>query len=108
MPLVPLVDLGPVGSGVRGRWHAGWSAPTGGSVGPMETLFLGLILCVVPIIVRNTMLYCMLSYWPHPNALVAYNGGTTVNHCRVTNLLSSPISVLMPAHWMWGGVWPGV
>ena len=100
MPLVPLAELGPVGSGVRGCSHAGWSAPTGGSVGhvPIKTLFLGRILCLVPIIVRDTMLYCMLFYWPHPSALVAYNGGTSVSHGRVRNLLLSLIFVPLPAH----------
>ena len=66
MPLVPLVELGLVGSSVRGRWHAGWSAPTGGSVGhgPVTILFLGLILWLVPMTLRDTMLFCMLLYWP--------------------------------------------
>ena len=110
MPLVPLVEFGPVGSGVRGRWHAGWSAPTSGSVGhgPSRVLFLGLILCLVPMTLRDTMLYCMLLYWPHPSALVAHNAGTNGSHGRVRNLLLSPILVPVPAHWMLGSVWPGV
>ena len=103
-------SLGRVGSGVRGHWYAGWSAPTGGSVGhgPIETLFLGLILSVVPMTPCDTMLYCILLYWPHPSALVAYNGGTNGSHGRFSNSLLSLILVPVPAHWILVGVWPGV
>ena len=110
MPLVPLAELGPVGSGVRGRWHAGWSAATGGSLGhvPIKSLFLGLLLCLVPMTLRDTMLYCMLFYWPEPSALVAYNGGTNHSLGRVKNPLLSLILVSMPAHWILVGVCPDV
>ena len=110
MPLVPLAELGLVGPGVRGRWPAGWAAPTGGSVGhgPIRSLFLGLILCLPPMTLRDTMLFCTLLYLPHSSALVAYNGGTNDSHGRVRNLLLRPILVPVPSHWMLGGVWPGV
>ena len=53
--------------------------------GPVTTLFLGLILCLVPMTCCETMLY-----WPHTSALVAYNGGTSVGHGRVTTLFLEP------------------
>ena len=37
----------------------------------LESLFLGLNLCLVPKTPCETMLYCMLLYWPYPSALVA-------------------------------------
>ena len=40
----------------------------------------------------------MLLYWPHPSALVAYNGGTHVGHGTVRTLFLSVIVFLVPAH----------
>ena len=51
----------------------------------VRTLFLGLILCLVPMTHYETMLY-----WPHINALVAYNGGTSVGHGPVRTLFLEP------------------
>ena len=58
--------------------------------GPARTLFLGLILCLVPMTRCETMLYCVLLYWPHPSALVAYNGGTNVGHGLIRTLFLEP------------------
>ena len=69
---------------------------------------MGLILCLVLMTPCDAMLPCMLWYWPHPSALVAYNGGTNGCHGRVKSSLLSTIWVPMPAHWMLVGVWPGV
>ena len=44
-------------------------------------LLLSLILCLVPMTPCETM-----SYWPHTSALVAYNGGTSVDHGLVGTL----------------------
>ena len=49
--------------------------------GPFRLLFLGLILCLVPMTPCETMLY-----WPHTSALVAYNGGTSLGHGPVRTL----------------------
>ena len=51
-----------------GQWH-------------VRTLFLSLILCLVPMTPCETMLY-----WSHIRALVAYDGGTSVGHGLVTTL----------------------
>ena len=45
---------------------------------------------VVPMTPCETMLYCMLLYWPHSSALVAYNGGTNVGHGPVRTLFLEP------------------
>ena len=45
------------------------------------TLFLSLILCLVPMTPCETMLY-----WPHTSVLVAYNDGTSVGHGPVGTL----------------------
>ena len=59
----------------------------GTSVGhdPVRTLFLSLILSLVPMTPCETMLY-----WPHTSALLAYNGGTTVGHGPVRTLFLEP------------------
>ena len=46
----------------------------------------------------------MLLYWPHPSALVAYNGGTNVGHGPLRTLFLSLILFLVPAHSCWP--WP--
>ena len=46
--------------------------------GPVTTLFLGLILFLVPMTPCDAILYCMLFYWPHPCALVALMVALTV------------------------------
>ena len=51
------------------------------AIGPVKTLFLGLILCLSPMTPCETMLY-----WPHTSALVAYNGGTSVGHGAMRTL----------------------
>ena len=38
----------------------------------------------------------MLLCWPHPSALVAYNGGTNVGHGPVTTLFLSVVLCLVP------------
>ena len=38
--------------------------------------------------------------WPHPSALVAYNGGTNVGHGPVRTLFLSLILFPVLAHWM--------
>ena len=43
-------------------------------------------------------------YWPHPSALVAYNGGTNVGHGPVGTLFLCLILFLVPAHQCWP--WP--
>ena len=53
--------------------------------GPVRTLFLRLILCLVPMTPCETMLYL-----PHTSALVAYSGGTSVGHDLVTTLFLEP------------------
>ena len=53
--------------------------------GPVRTLFLSLILCLVPMTPYETMLY-----WPHTNALVVYNGGTSIGHGPVRTLFLGP------------------
>ena len=53
--------------------------------GPVTTLFLSLILCLVPMTPCETMLYC-----PHTCALVAYTGGTRVGHGPVKTLFLEP------------------
>ena len=68
--------------------------------GPVRTLFLGLILCFVPMTPCDTMLYCMLLHWPHPSALVAYNGSTNVGHGPARTLFFIMILFPVPAHWM--------
>ena len=68
--------------------------------GPVTTVFLGLTLFLVPMTPCDGMLYCMLLYWPHTSALVAYNGGTTVGHGHVRTLFLSMILFPVPAHWM--------
>ena len=50
----------------------------------------------VPIMERISMLLC----WPHPSALVAYNGGTTVGHGAVRTLFLSLILFPVLEHWM--------
>ena len=40
----------------------------------------------------------MLLHWPHPNALVAYNGGTNVGHGLVRTLFLNLIVILVLAH----------
>ena len=50
-------------------------------IGPIKTLFLGLILCLSPMTPCETMLY-----WPHTLALVAYNGGTSGGHGAIKTL----------------------
>ena len=44
----------------------------------------------VPLVEHISMLLC----WPHPSALVAYNGGTNVGHGPVTTLFLSLILFL--------------
>ena len=39
-------------------------------------------------------------YWPHPSALVAYNGGTNVGDGPATTLFLSLILFPVQAHWM--------
>ena len=63
--------------------------------GPVRTLFLGLILYLVPMTPCDTIFYCML-YWPHPSALVAYGGGTNVGHGPVRTLFWGLILYLVP------------
>ena len=46
----------------------------------------------------------MLLYWPHPSALVAYNGGSNVGHGSSMTLFLSLILFPLPAHWCWE--WP--
>ena len=53
--------------------------------GLVGTLFLSLVLCLVPMTPYETMLY-----WPHISALVAYNGGTSVGHGPVRTLFLEP------------------
>ena len=53
--------------------------------GPVRTLFLSLVLCLVPMTPCETMLY-----WSHISALVAYNGGTSVGHGPVRTLFLEP------------------
>ena len=62
-----------------------------------ELFFLSLILCLVPMAPCETMLY-----WPHTNALVAYNGGTGVGHGFVWPWLLFLSLILFPvlAQWM--------
>ena len=48
----------------------------------------------------------MLLYWPHPSALVAYNGGTNVGHGPVKTLFLSLILFLVPAHGCFPWPWP--
>ena len=38
----------------------------------------------------------MLFFWPHPTALVAYNGGTNVGHGLVRTLFLGLILCLVP------------
>ena len=59
--------------------------------GPVRTLFLSLIFCLVPMTPCETMLY-----WPHTNALVGYNGGTSVGHGPVTTPFLRLILCLVP------------
>ena len=63
---------------------------------PVTTLFLSLILCLVPMTPCDTMLCCMLLYWSHPNALVAYNGGTNVGHGPIRTLFLGLTLCLVP------------
>ena len=51
----------------------------------VRTLFLGLILRLSPLTPCQTMLY-----WPHTNALVAYNGGTSGGHGAMGTLFLEP------------------
>ena len=59
--------------------------------GPVRIVFLGVILCLVPMAPCETMFY-----WPHTSALVAYNGGTSVGHSRVRTLFLDVILCLVP------------
>ena len=68
--------------------------------GPIKTLLFGLMLCLVPMTLCDTMLYCMLLCWPHPSALMAYNGGTNVDHGSVRTLFLGLILFPVPAHRM--------
>ena len=40
----------------------------------------------------------LLLYWPHPSALVAYNGGTSIGHGPIGLFFLT--LVLFPAQWM--------
>ena len=52
----------------------------------------------VPMVQRTRLLL----YWPHANALLAYNGGTSVGHGPVGTLFFFLSLILCPvqAHWM--------
>ena len=63
--------------------------------GPVTTLFLRLVLCLVPMTLCETMLY-----WSHISALVAYNGGTSVRHGPVRTFFLSLILFSLLAHSM--------
>ena len=55
------------------------------AIGPVGTLFLGLILCLSPLTPCQTMLY-----WPHTSALLAYNGGTSGGHGAIRTFFLEP------------------
>ena len=55
------------------------------AIGPVRTLFLGLILCLSPMTPCETMLY-----WPHTRALVAYTGGPSDGHGAIRTLFLAP------------------
>ena len=59
-----------------------------GGHGPVRTLLLSLVLCLVPMTPCETMLY-----WAHISALVAYNGGTSIGHGPMRTLF---LSLVLP------------
>ena len=56
--------------------------------------FIFLRLFALPMMRRISMLL----YWPHPNALVANNGGSVVGHGPVRAFFLSLILFPVPAH----------
>ena len=63
--------------------------------GPVRTLFLSLVLCLVRMTPLETMLYL-----PHITAFVAYNRGTSVGHSPVRTLFQRLILFPVLAHWI--------